>query len=87
MIVCALLLLTSCATPLKSSLGVTEVAVPVREPCIEAKEIPAIPGTALRADADVGANAAAAEVDIRELRKVAKTQNALLIGCAQPGSK
>jgi len=57
--------------------------MPVVQPCVDAADIPAIPRSALRADADVNALAAGAEVDIRELRRVAKKQQALLQGCSK----
>lgn len=84
---CAILLLSSCASPLKSTLGLNEVAVKVTEPCIEAKDIPVMPPTAMRPDADVAALSAGADADIRELRRVVRRQNVLLTGCAQPGGK
>jgi hypothetical protein len=79
--------LAGCATPVVSTLGTRDVAIKVTEPCIDPKDIPPIPKTALRPDADIAARAAGAEADVRELRRLARRQNALLQGCANLGGK
>lgn len=53
--------------------------------CVESKDIPALPPTAMRAGADVYALAAGAAADVKELRSLARTQAALLRACATNG--
>lgn len=68
-----------------SNLKLNEVAIPITTACVEAKDIPPIPRTALRQDGDVAALAAGAAADIRELRRTIKRQDALLRACATGG--
>lgn len=82
------MLLTSCAsTKPVSSLKHDEVAVPIATACVEPQDIPPLPPTAMRPDGDVAALAAGAAADIRELRRLAAKQNALLKACATTGGK
>jgi hypothetical protein len=78
-----LLLLSGCVTDLglTSSAPSTVVEKIVTKPCIEPKDVPAIPKTAMPPHGDVGQNAAGAAADVITLADLAKRQNDLLIAC------
>ena len=84
---CVLLLLAGCSTtpaaPPLPEVRTVEVPVPVPVPCVSANEIPAVPRTAFRAGGDMKQNAAAADLDLRELEDYAVRADAVLRQCAK----
>ncbi len=80
---CTTLLLSACATDqVLVSAPSTEVKVLVTVPCVDAKDIPVIPKTAMPAGGDVGQDAAGAAADVLTLDALARRQNAILKACA-----
>lgn len=78
--------LTGCATtpapPVLFSAPSIEVRIPIPISCIDAADIPTIPPTALRPDADLRALAAQVAIDVLALQQYAEKVAALLAQCA-----
>lgn len=53
------------------------------EPCVTEADVLALPPTAIPDTDDANRLNAGGEIDIRELRRLAKKQRAMLLGCAQ----
>lgn len=84
----ALLPLIGCATPdpIIRTNTVT-VQVPVTVHCVDAKDVPTIPKTSMRKDADTRQLAAAAAADVYALQDYAVKADALLRSCATSTEK
>ena len=88
LLVCWVIFLTACgANPPKPELvaaaPVVEVRVPVPVPCVNAADIPVVPGSSLPVrTAGVEALANGAAADVLTYRSVALKQNAMLVSCS-----
>ena len=84
----AILALAGCATtpvpPPLAEVRTVEIRVPIPVRCISAHEVPAIPRTNFKPGADMRQNAAAADLDLRDLEDYAARADAVLRQCATP---
>lgn len=79
------LALAGCASlpvpPPLAEVRTVEVRVPVPVPCVSAHEVPTVPRTAFKPGGDMKQNAAAADLDLRELEDYAVKADAVLRQC------
>ena len=90
LILCSVLwLIGGCASlpapPPLQEVRTVEIKIPVPVPCVSAHEIPQVPRTNFKSGGDMKQNAAAADLDLRDLEDYAVAADAVLRQCA--GSK
>ena len=78
--------MTGCSTtpvaPPVPEVRTVEVRIPVPVPCVSASEVPAVPRTSFKPGGDMKQNAAAADLDLRDLEDYAVRADAVLRQCA-----